>query len=312
MSDRLEELRTFVAVVDAKGFGAAADRLGLVKSAVSRRIKDLEERLGVQLINRTTRQISLTETGAEFHGRSLRILADLQEAEDMASVGGAVPTGQLRVTAPMSFGTHCLAPALPAFLEAHPLISLDVELNDRMVDVVGEGFDLALRISRLKDSTLVARKLAPIRHAACASPAYLRLHGAPKVPQDLARHHGIAYSNVDARLYWQFREPGGEDPVSVDVPTRLRLNNGDAIREAAVAGLGVAVLPTFIAHRAVVEGDLRVILPDCARPPIALYALYPSGRNLPAKVRSFVDFLAARFGPTPYWDKDVLGHRAGR
>lgn len=307
MSARLENLRAFVAVVDANGFGIAAERLGLAKSAISRRVRDLEDELGVPLLNRTTRRLSLTDVGAEFHARCVRVLADLQEAVDIASHGGAVPTGLLRVTAPVSFGSHCLAPALGDFLDAHPRLTLEVEMSDRMVDIVGEGFDVAVRISRLRDSSLIARRMAPIRHVACASPAYLRRHGEPTTPAALVGHRGIAYSNVDDGTYWRFRDPATDRPIIADVGSPLRLNNGDAIREAAVAGFGVAVLPTFIAHKAVVAGELKPILTGWARPPLELHALFPTGRHMPAKVRAFIDFIAGRFGPVPYWDRDVLG-----
>lgn len=207
MSDRFEDIRTFVAAVQANSFASAAEQLRLAKSAVSRRVRDLEARLGTQLLNRTTRHLSLTDTGAEFYARCVRLLADLQEAEDIASQGDAIPVGNLRVSGPMSFGIHCLAPMLKEFLVSHRRVTVDLKLNDRHVDLVNDGFDLAVRISRLQDPSLVARHIAPIRHAICASPSYLRQHGIPKTLEDLIEHQGVAYSNVDDRLYWQFRDP---------------------------------------------------------------------------------------------------------
>lgn len=307
MSDRFEDIRTFVAVVQSHSFVSAGTQLGLAKSAVSRRVRDLENRLGTPLLNRTTRHLSLTDTGAEFYARSVRLLADLQEAEDIASQGNATPVGTLRVSGPMSFGIHCLAPMLNEFLMKHRRVTVDLELNDRHVDLVNDGFDLAVRISRLQDSSLVARHIAPIRHAVCASPTYLRQHGIPKTLEDLIEHQGVAYSNVDDRLHWQFRDPVTGELQSVDVPCALRINNGDALREAAIAGCGIAVLPTFIIHKAVMRKQLRVLLSEYMRSPIGLYAVYPSGRNLPAKVRVLIDFLLTRFGPEPYWDRDIFG-----
>ena len=307
MSDRFEDIRTFVTVVQAHSFASAAEQLGLVKSAVSRRVRDLEARLGAQLLNRTTRHLSLTDTGTKFYDRCVRLLSDLQEAEDIASQGDATPVGILRVSAPMSFSIHCLAPMLNEFLANYKRITVDLELNDRHVDLVNDGFDLAVRISRLQDPSLVAQHIALIRHAACASPAYLRRNGSPKTPEDLIEHQGVAYSNVDDRPYWQFRDPISGELQSVDVPCALRMNNGDAMREAAITGCGIAVLPTFIIHKAVMNGQLRVILPEYMRLPISLYTAYPAGRNLPAKVRVFLDFLLSRFSPEPYWDRDIFG-----
>ncbi|MFN6566681.1 LysR family transcriptional regulator [Dendronalium sp. ChiSLP03b] len=305
MLDRFEDIRTFVAVVQANSFVIAANRLGLAKSAVSRRLRELENRLGTQLLNRTTRQLSLTDTGAEFYARCIRLLSDLQEAEDIASQGSATPVGTLRVSGPMSFGIHCLTPMLNEFLADYRRVTVDLNLNDRRVDIINDGFDLAVRISRLKDSSLLAHYIAPIRHAICASPIYLQKNGIPKTLEDLIEHQGLAYSNVDDRLYWQFHDPSNGELQSVDVPCALRLNNGDALREAAIAGCGIAVLPTFIIHKAVMSGQLRVILSQYTRSPFGLYAVYPSGRNLPAKVRVFIDFLLSRFGPEPYWDRDI-------
>lgn len=309
MSDRFEDIRTFVAVVQANSFATAADRLGLAKSAVSRRVRDLENRLGAQLLNRTTRQLSLTYTGAEFYVRCMQLLSDLQEAEDIAAQGSATPVGILRVSGPMSFGVHCLAPVLGEFLAAYRRLTIDLDLNDRQVDLVNDGFDLAVRISRLQDSSLIAQPITPIRHATCASPAYLRQYGIPETPDDLIEHQGLAYSNVDDRLHWQFQDPVSGELQSVDVPCALRINNGDAMREAAIMGCGIAVLPTFIIHNAVMNRQLQVILSEYMRAPISLHAAYPSGRHLPAKVRVFIDFLLARFGPEPYWDQDIFGGR---
>lgn len=307
MADKFEDIRTFVAVVNGHGFNAAARQLGFAKSAVSRRIRELEDRLGTRLLNRTTRNLTLTESGAEFFGRAQKLLTDLQEAEDVVSQGAQEAVGRLRISAPVSFTTHCLAPILNRFRDFHPKLELEIDTNDRKVDLVSEGYDAALRISRLKDSSLIARPLAPIRHAVCASPSYWARHGKPSKPQDLRTHAGIAYSYVDARNYWSFK-----DDETVDVKSMLHLSNGDAIREAAVAGCGVALLPTFIIHKAVERGELEPALLDFARPEVQLNALFPSNRNVPTKVRRFVDFCVDQFGEQPFWDKNIFPTGKGR
>lgn len=300
MPDRFEDIRTFVSVVQHRSFNTAADQIGLVKSAVSRRIRDLEDRLGTRLINRTTRRLSPTEAGAVFYERCIKLMADLQEAEDAASTGSVEGIGRLRIAAPVSFTTHCLAPLIGEFLAKHPRLELELEVNDRVVDIVNEGYDLALRIGQLKDSSLIARRVAPIRHVVCASPAYLKTHGRPKRPADLRSHRGINYSCIGPEQNWLFRN--GE---SADVPAPLLINNGDAIREAAIAGYGIAILPTFIVYKAIERGALEVVLGEHERPPIALYAVYPSNRNMSAKVRLFVDFVVERFRREPFWDRNI-------
>jgi DNA-binding transcriptional LysR family regulator len=306
MSDYLEEIRTFVAVAQARGFAGASAHLGLVKSAVSRRIQGLEDRLGSRLLHRTTRRLSLTETGIEFFERSLKLLADLQEAEDAASRGASEPIGRLRISGPMSFGILCLAPVIGEFIRKYPRLTVDLALNDRRVDVVEDGFNLAVRIGRLKDSSLIARRVAPIRHVVCASPDYFHQHGKPKTPPDLLNHTALAYSYGDDRHTWYFTD---YDPV--EVRSTFVCNNGDALREMAIAGCGVAYLPTFIVHEAVATGKLDVCLTECAltpgsREPTSLYAVYPSTRNLSAKVRVFIDFLVNKFGEEPYWDVGIF------
>lgn len=302
--DRFDSLHTFVAVVEAGSFSAAAARLDRAKSAVSRQVAALESHLGVQLLNRTTRRLSLTEAGREFHERAQRILADLEEAELSVAAEQTALRGRLRLAAPLSFGVLHLAPALAEFLTRHPELVLDLDLDDRRINLVEEGFDLALRIGELVDSSLVARSLAPIRMQLCASPAYLRRHGTPRTPQDLAFHAGLVYGNVPEAQQWRFRDVAGK-VHSVKVPARLRANNGDVLLRAALDGLGVVVSPTFIAHRALAAGQLVPLLPDYQAPGTSAYAVYPSRRHLPQRVRALIDFLAQRFGTTPYWDADV-------
>lgn len=301
MSDKFEDIRTFIAVVQAKGFAGAGVRMGLAKSAISRRISDLEDRLGTRLLHRTTREVRLTEAGAEFFERGQKLLDELQEVEDLATKSGTQPVGKLVVSAPVSFGINCLAPAIGEFIEQRPRLAVQIDFSDRQVDLVGEGFDMALRIGHMKDSSLVARKLAPIRHAICGSPDYFRRRGKPKTPQDLSQHVGLLYSYVDVRQDWQFT-----NSKAVAVRSTFSCNNGDVLREMAMAGRGLAYLPTFVVYRAIADGTLDVCLTKYSREAIALYAVYPSTRNLSAKVRVFIDFLVEKFGEEPYWDKEIF------
>ncbi|KQV44782.1 MULTISPECIES: LysR family transcriptional regulator [unclassified Duganella] len=296
MQDRYEDLKTFVAVVEAEGFSGAALRLGVVKSAVSRRISELEDRLGTQLLVRSTRSMSVTEAGALLYERALRLLDDLHDAEAEVSSGSAALRGKLRVAGPMSFGVMCLAPLAAEFAAQHPDLAVELDLNDR---IVNEGFDLAIRISRLKDSSLVARSIAAIDHTVCASPAYLAQHGAPRTPHDLASHRGLAYSNLDDSAYWSFRDPANGTPFSVDVRSSFRVNNGAALREAAVQGHGIACLPHFIVAQAIARGELLPLLEDWRKAPVEVYAVYPTRRNLPLRVRAFIDFLLVRYTGNP-------------
>jgi len=299
---RFDELHTFVAVVEAASFSAAAERLGLAKSAVSRRISELEGRLGAQLLNRTTRRISLTDAGREFYERAQRLLSDLEEAEQSVIAGQAALRGRLRLAAPLSFGLLHLAPALDAFLAEHPELVLDLDLDDRRINLVEEGFDLALRIGELADSSLVARALAPIRMQLCASAEYVQRHGLPRQPSDLAAHAGLVYGNVPEAQQWRFIESGGKSHV-VKVPARLRANNGDVLLRATLDGLGICVIPTFLCAEALARGDLIALLPGYEAPGTQAYLVYPSRRHLPQRVRALVEFLVQRFGMAPYWDQ---------
>lgn len=302
--DRFEELQTLVAVVDAGSFSAAAERLGLARSAVSRRIAELEARLGAQLLHRTTRRLSLTGAGQQYYERGVRLLADLDEAEQVVISGQAALRGRLRLAAPLSFGLLHLAPVVDRLLAAHPELVLDLDLNDRQVNLVEEGFDLALRIGQLADSNLVARRLAPVRFLLCASPDYLRRHGEPSTPQALAGHPGLVYGNIPESQQWSFVDGAGHS-VSVRLPTRLRANNGDLLLQAALDGVGVAALPTFLCHRAVAEGRLRALLTDYRLPASALYAVYPSRRHTPARLRLLLGVLSEVFTDPPYWEQGL-------
>lgn len=299
--DRLDDMTAFVKVVECKSFTLAADRLGISKSVVSRRMSELENRLGVRLLNRTTRRLGLTEVGQAFYDRCVRILADVEEAEHAASKLHGAPRGTLKVNAPLSFGLQHLTPALTGFLECYPELRIDMDLNDRYVDLIEEGFDLAIRIGRLRDSSLIARRLAPSRQAVVASPAYFARHGRPASPEDLTAHNCLVYTNVPLAEQWQFRIDA--EVRSVRVGGTLRVNNGEVLRDAAIAGLGLAILPTFICGADIAAGRLDVALQDCTVSQSAVHAVYPHSRHLSPKVRAFVDFLAARFGPVPYWDE---------
>lgn len=302
--DRFEALRTFVTVVESGQISAAAERLGCAKSVVSRRISELEARLGAQLLRRTTRSLSPTGAGRDFHKRVVRLLTELEEAEQSLSSGQASLSGRLRLAAPLSFGLLHMVPALNAFLAEHPDLVLDLDLNDRRTDLIDEGVDLALRIGRLDDSSLVARRVAPIRMLLCASPGYLARQGTPETPRDLAAHRGLIYGNVENPNLWRFTDTEGSRH-SVRVPIRLQANNGDVLLEAAAAGLGICMTPTFLAYRAVIEGRLLPLLPGFLMEEDAAYLLYPTRRFLPRRVKALIEFLLKRFGTSPYWDQGL-------
>lgn len=297
--DRIAEMELFAAIAEHGSFSEAARRTGVAKSVVSKHVRALEDRLGVRLINRTTRRLSLTEVGLAYHERCVRILAELEDADLSASRMQIEPRGRLRVNAPMSFGQHHLAPILPDFLSAHPAITVELTLNDRYVDVVEEGYDLALRIGKLEDSSLIARRLSAMRSILCASSAYLAVHGRPCHPRDLAGHNCLSYAYLATGDEWALFGPGGA--VTVRARGNLQVNNGDALCAATVAGLGIAVLPDFIAADSLRTGRLERVLPGWERPPSAVHAIYPHSRHLSTRLRVFVDFLAERFGGDPPW-----------
>ena len=289
----------------AGGFAAAADRLGIVKSAVSRRIRELEERLEVRLVHRTTRQISLTDAGRAYFDRAVDVLAALDLLDDAARSNTHLLAGKLRISAPVSFSIHCLAAAIVRFQARHPAIKVEVDTSDRFVDIVQDGFDLAVRIARLKDSALIARRIVTVRHAACASPAYLDKRGRPEIPADLANHDGVVFSYKDEDAYWTFAGGAIAKPTS-----RLRLSNGDTLREAAIAGAGVVYLPTFVIAGAVARGELEIVLAGNEREPIAMHAVFPATQHIPTRVRAFIDFLVEEFGDNPAWDRIIASATA--
>jgi DNA-binding transcriptional LysR family regulator len=299
--DRLAAIEAFVRVSETQSFSEAARRLRSSKSSVSRQVAALEAELGARLFYRTTRSLTLTEAGRSYFERASRILADLEEANLSVSQLQSAPRGRLRVNAPMSFGFLHLAPALTDFLRRFPEVEVDVTLNDRFVDLVDEGFDVAVRIGSLADSSLVARRLAPIRRAVCASPVYLKARGVPASPDDLKTHDCLCYSNLAQAREWQFIRADGR-PWPIEVRGRLSANNGDALKVAALKGLGFVNLPTFLVGSDLQAGALVTVLDQFLVQDITVNAVYPHSRHLSPKVRAFVDFLAERFGPRPYWD----------
>ena len=298
--ENLSAMIVFARVVEAKSFSTAARQLGMSKSTVSKHVSRLEDRLGARLLNRTTRRLSPTEVGLAFYERCARIATEVEEAEAAAMRLQSSPRGTLKVNAPMSFAVLHIAPAIPEFVARHPELSVDMTMNDRVVDLIDEGFDLAVRIGELPDSSLITRRLAANRLVVCAAPAYLARHGAPRVPAELGAHNCLGYTLGATPNEWRFLGPGGEHRVRVS--GNFQANNGDALRRAAREGLGVVTLPTFIAGEDLRSGALRAVLADYALPESAVYAVYPHNRHLSTKVRAFVDFLVEHFGPRPYWE----------
>lgn len=296
-------MATFVAVAEAGSFTAAADRLTVAKSAVSRKVSALERRLGVQLIRRTTRRLSLTDSGAAFYERSVRILADLDEAESAVAQEHGELRGQLRVALPLSFGLHHMYAPICEFATRHPAVDFDLDLNDRRVDLIEEGMDLAVRIGHLRDSSLIARKLFDARTVVCAAPDYLERFGTPQSPAELADHRCLVYSNLAEPQRWAYTDAKGERHTII-VGRGMRVSSGDFICRAAAAGLGIAMQPTFIAHEAIRGGELVPLLTEVHWPVTPGYAVYPPTRHLSFRVRAFIDFLVEHFSGTTPWDRD--------
>jgi DNA-binding transcriptional LysR family regulator len=288
--DLLASMRMYVAVIDGGSFAAAADRLDASRAMVSKQVQKLEEHLGTRLMNRTTRRLSMTETGRAFYERSAQILLDVEEAEQIAGQMTTQPQGVLRVTIPLSYGQHQLADIIGAYTQAYPLVQLDIALSDRKIDLVEEGFDVAVRIGAMPQSDLIARKLGGAHSIACAAPAYLARWGTPQVPGDLSGHACLGYSLAASGADWQFASPAG--PVLVPVSGPIKADNGDIIRLAAIAGAGIAFQPGFIVDADISAGRLVRVLPGWQSAEMGIYAVYPSRKHLSAKVRTFVDFLA--------------------
>jgi DNA-binding transcriptional LysR family regulator len=290
---QLEDMRIFAETVEAQSFTAAAERLGLSKQFVSKRIAALEKRLGARLLLRSTRQLRATDLGLAYHERVRRILEEVDAAEQLITSQTAAPRGLLRLSAPMSFATLHLGALIPAFMQRHPEVTVELELNDRTVDLIGEGYDMAVRIGTLADSSLIARPIATVQLITCASPDYLRRRGTPSTPDELAAHACLTYGHA-SRMEWPYRV--GERVRKVSVSGPMRANNGEMLRDAAIAGLGITSLPDFIVADALADGRLLAVL-DTFRPEgFTVYAVYPQHRQSSLLVRAFSDFLVERFG----------------
>ena len=291
LMDLLGSMKTYVAVIDGGSFAAAASRLDVSRAMVSKQVQKLEEHLGTRLMNRTTRRLSMTETGRAFYERSAQIVADVEEAEQIAGRMTRTPQGVLRVTIPLSYGQHRLAAILGAYTQAYPLVQLDIALSDRKVDLVEEGFDVAIRIGALPQSDLIARKLGEAHSIVCASPGYLAAHGTPQAPGDLSEHACLSYSLSSSGHDWRLESASEQVVVPVNGP--MKADNGDIIRLAAVAGAGIAFQPHFIVGEDLAAGRLVQLLPEWRSAALGIHAVYPSRKHLSAKVRTFVDFIVA-------------------
>jgi DNA-binding transcriptional LysR family regulator len=285
---RIDELETFVRIVDAGSITEAAEQLGVAKSGVSRRLRGLERRLGARLLNRTTRRSSLTDAGRAYYEGAVRLLADFEELDQSVAQQESALEGRLRLALPLSFGLCHLSPAIEAFAREHPGLEMQLDFSDHVVNLVEGGFDLGIRISQLKDSSLQARRICPVRLLYCASPGYLRHHGKPQTPADLRHHDFLRYDASDAPRLGR---------------TRMSANNGDFLVDMAIAGHGVILTPSFIAWKALAKGELVTVLDEFRPEPLAAYAVYPQNRYLSRRARVLIDYLAERFGENPYWDQ---------
>ena len=299
--DRLAEMEAFLAVVDHGGFTDAAKRIGISKSAVSKHVSSLEARLGARLLNRTTRRVSPTEIGLAYYDKAMRVVADATEADAMVNAMQSAPRGELRISVPMSFGTTHLAPAVGLFLQEYPDVSVHMTMDDRFVELVSEGFDLAIRIGELPDSTLRARKIAEAEMNMVASPEYLERNGNPGCLDDLTGHNLLHYTHLATGNYWKLKVPSGAER-QIRVGGRLTANNGNVLMQGALAGLGLAMLPSFIIGDKIKTGELVPIMTECVTARRGIYAVYPLGRFPQPKLRAFIEFLATYFkGSDALW-----------
>jgi DNA-binding transcriptional LysR family regulator len=299
--ENLERMAIFARVVEDKSFSAAARRLNMSKSLVSKHITQLEKSIGARLLNRTTRALSLTDAGAAFYEHCVRIVEELEEAKLAVSRLHSEPRGLLRISSSVAFGRLHIAPALADFLQAYPELRIDMVTTDRFVDLAEEGFDVVVRIVVEPGPNVVARKLAPVHRKMCATPEYFARHGVPKTVEDLQHHNCLIYTYFNPQGPWRLRGPDGD--ISVRAPGNLRLNDDDALAEAVLRGVGIALLPTFIVGKDLQSGRLQSVLSEYIPLERHVYAVYLPTRHVSAKVRCFIDFLLERFSPEPYWDR---------
>lgn len=298
---QLEDMVVFVRIVEAGGIGKAADQLGMAKSGISRRLVKLETRLGAPLITRTTRSSSLTDIGREYYERAVKLIGDVSELDTLAMNEGTSLEGSLRLAVPLSFGLAHLAPVIDIFAREHPDLTINLDFSDHQVDLIEQGVDLAIRIADLKDSSLHARRICPIRLRLCASPDYLEKHGKPQTPGDLKTHQVLGYKSGSGQTIRLSDSQGNEQLVHASA--RMAANNGDFLHDMATSGHGIAVLPTFIVWQSLAKGNLVPVLESYTLPALDAWAVYPQTRYLSQRARRFIDFMVDRFGDTPYWEE---------
>jgi DNA-binding transcriptional LysR family regulator len=291
----------FTKVAKAGSFASAAKELGLSRAMATKHVMQLENGLGIRLLNRTTRNLSLTEVGMVYLERCLQILDEMEEMEIAVTRLQTEPRGTLKVNATPFFGAYHLAPAIAAYMEAFPDVNVELVLQAGYIDLIEEGFDLAIHLDEMRDSSLIARKLGSSQRIVCGSPNYFKKHGIPKTPDDLRRHNCLINSSLPPRDQWQFSIPGGETTI-VKVTGNMEANVADALRMAAISGLGLVLLPTYMVGQDIRKGRLNPVLTDYVPAPLEIHAVYPHRKHLSAKVRTFVDFLSERFHPKPYWE----------
>ena len=301
---QLEDMQVFIRVVEAGGIGRAAEQLGIAKSAVSRRLSELEQRLGTRLINRTTRTTSLTDAGSSYYQQVVKIIDQVDEINSELQDAECALSGTIRLAVPLSFGLLHLGPAIDLFIRQHPQLTIHMDFSDRQVDIVEEGFDLALRIADLKDSSNQARKICFVKHILVASPKYLQEMGRPGQPPDLMEHQILKYAGNN-NSQWHITDADGK-LHSLNLPAKVIANNGDFLLQMACAGHGIVMIPTFIAWKALASGNLTEVLADCSVPGLNAYFIYPRNRYLSLRVRRLIDFMVERFGDRPYWDQAIL------
>lgn len=301
--EHLAEMMTFAKVVETKSFSAAAQALATSKSLVSKQVSSLENALGVRLLNRTTRRMSLTEIGAAYYEHCVRIAQEIDAAAETVTQLQVEPRGVLRLTSPVIFASLHLAPALQSFLKRYEQVEVELNATDRIVDLVEEGYDLAIRITDNPAPSMIARRISPVRWVTCASPDYLARHGTPRTPQELMQHQCLTYQGVPAlRSGWRYMV--GSREVSIHPTGRVRVNNSEVLLQMALDGAGIVLFPTYILGQYLASGRLKEVLPESvANPDMSLYATYLRNRYMQPKVRAFIDHLLEHFGPEPHWDR---------